>query len=114
MESLWTAPRPLRVRELLARLNAGAERQLAYNTVQTVAERLTHKGLLRRIPEGQAFRYTPTRSREEHTAALILDALTDSADRSATFARLAESLDPADARQLIAALRARTGDGRKG
>lgn len=107
MELLWAAPEPLRARELLTRLNDGAARPLAYNTVQTVAERLTRKGLLRRTPDGQAFRYTPTRSREEHTAALMLDALTDSPDRSAIFARLAESMDPADARQLLDALRER-------
>jgi predicted transcriptional regulator len=111
MDELWAASEPLRVRELLARLNEDADRQLAYNTVQTVAERLTQKGLLRRIPDGQAFRYVPTRSREEYTAALMLDALTDSPDRAATFARLAEGLDPADARQLLEALRRRAAGG---
>jgi len=110
METLWTASQPLRVRELLACLNDGADRQLAYNTVQTVAERLTTKGLLRRIPAGQAFQYEPTRSREEYTATLMLDALTDAPDRAATFARLAERLDPSDARQLLDALRKRTED----
>jgi predicted transcriptional regulator len=77
--------------------------------VQTVAERLTRKGLLRRVPDGHAFRYTATRSREEYTAALVLDALSDSPDRAALFARLAEGLSPADARQLLRALRERTG-----
>jgi predicted transcriptional regulator len=111
MESLWAASEPLRVRELLNRLNDGLDRKLAYNTVQTVTERLHRKGLLRRIPSGNAFRYTPTRSQEEYTAALMLDALTDSADRAATFARLAERLDLADARQLLDALRERTAGG---
>jgi predicted transcriptional regulator len=110
MNLAWTASGPLRVRELLASLNEGAQRSLAYNTVQTVTERLTHKGLLRRIPDGQAFRYTPTRSQEEYTAALMLDALADSSDRSALFSRLAESMDPTDARQLLEALRERAGE----
>ncbi len=110
MDVLWAAAGPLRVRELLAKLNEDAPRALAYNTVQTVAERLTRKGLLRRMPDGNAFRYVPTRSREEYTAALMLDALSDSPDRSALFARLAERMDPADALRLLDALRARTGD----
>jgi predicted transcriptional regulator len=110
MNLLWAASGPLRARELLTKLNEGADRPLAYNTVQTVAERLTRKGLLRRIRDGQAFKYTPTRSREEHTAALVLDALTDSPDRGAIFARLAESMDPEDAKQLLDALRAQTGN----
>jgi predicted transcriptional regulator len=110
MESLWAAPGPMRVRELQTELNADAERPLAYNTVQTVAERLTRKGLLRKIPDGPAFRYYPTRSREDYTASLVLDVLGDAADRGAVFARLAETMDPDDARQLLDALRKRTGD----
>lgn len=110
MDWLWAATGPLRVRELLSLLNEGAERQLAYNTVQTVAERLTRKGLLRRIPDGQAFRYAPVKSREEYAAAIMLDALSDSTDRVALFTRLAEGLDPGEARQLLEALRERTGE----
>jgi predicted transcriptional regulator len=110
MDLVWAAPGPVRIRELLAELNKNAQRPLAYNTVQTVAERLTRKGLLRRIPDGQAFRYTATKSREEYAAALMLDALSDSPDRSALFARFAASLDPADARRLLDALRERARD----
>lgn len=40
MDVLWDAPGPLRVRELLAALHEGADKTPAYNTVQTVAERL--------------------------------------------------------------------------
>ena len=110
MEALWAAPGPLRVRELLTQLNANAERPLAYNTVQTVAERLTRKGLLRKSPDGQAFRYSPTRSREDYTAGLVLDVLGETADRGAVFVRLAETMNPDDARQLLDALHKRTGD----
>ena len=115
MDVLWSASTPLRVRELLNVLNREAARPLAYNTVQTVAERLTGKGLLRRIPDGNAFRYTPTRTREEHTVTLMLDALSDSPDQGAIITRFAESVDPADARRLLEALRQRAagqgGDG---
>ncbi|XVQ15829.1 BlaI/MecI/CopY family transcriptional regulator [Spirillospora sp. CA-255316] len=108
MEALWAAPGPLRVRELLARLNDGASKPLAYNTVQTVAERLARKGMLTKIPDGQAFRYGPTRDREEHVAALMLDALTDTSDHGAVLTRFAEGVAAEDARQLLEALRRRT------
>ncbi|RMI37785.1 BlaI/MecI/CopY family transcriptional regulator [Actinomadura harenae] len=108
MDALWAADEPLRVRELLNLLNATAGRRLAYNTVQTVAERLTRKDLLRRVPDGQAFRYAPTQSRDDFTVALLLDALTDSPDQGAILARLVESVPEADARRMLDALNART------
>ncbi|GAA2445533.1 hypothetical protein GCM10010191_73050 [Actinomadura vinacea] len=107
MEALWAAPGPLRVRELLGRLNEGAAKPLAYNTVQTVAERLSRKGMLTKIPDGSAFRYRPTRAREDHVAALMLDALTGTSDHGAVLARFAERVAAEDARQLLEALRRR-------
>jgi len=108
MEVLWGTPEPLRVRELLTRLNEDAEKELAYNTVQTVAERLAHKGLLQRIPDGPAYRYSPTRAREEYAVDLMLDALTEAPDHGAILARFAESVPAEDARRLLDALRRRT------
>lgn len=108
MEVLWAAREPLRIREVMGHVNAAADRALAYNTVQTVAERLTRKGMLVRSRDGQAFRYAPTRSRDDHTLALIREALTDSPDQAAVLILLAERLDPADARRVIDALRRRT------
>jgi predicted transcriptional regulator len=110
MDVLWDAPSPLRVRELLAKLNADADKALAYNTVQTVAERLAQKGLLRRTPDGVAFRYAPTRAREEYAVELMLDALTESDDHGSILARFAEAVPPEDARHLLDALRRRTSD----
>ncbi len=110
MEELWAAPEPLRVRELLVRLNEGAEKPLAYNTVQTVAERLARKGLLQKIADGHAFRYGPTRAREEYVAELMLDTLTETDDHGAVLARFAEGVAAEDARQLLEALRRREAD----
>ncbi|GAA3960902.1 hypothetical protein GCM10023085_49230 [Actinomadura viridis] len=107
MEALWAAPGPLRVRELLLRLNEAAERQLAYNTVQTVAERLFRKGMLQRTLDGQAFRYGPARPREEYVAELMLDTLTGTADHGAVLTRFAEGVPAEDARKLLEALRRR-------
>ncbi|QKW40139.1 BlaI/MecI/CopY family transcriptional regulator [Actinomadura sp. NAK00032] len=111
MDVLWRAPEPLRVRELLAKLNEDSDKGLAYNTVQTVAERLAQKGLLRRTQDGTAFRYGPTRAREEYAVELMLDALTDAPDHGAILARFAESVPAEDARHLLDALRRRTSDG---
>ncbi|MDA8368353.1 MAG: BlaI/MecI/CopY family transcriptional regulator [Nocardiopsaceae bacterium] len=113
MDVLWEAPSPLRVRELLAKLNENADKALAYNTVQTVAERLAQKGLLQRTQDGLAFRYAPTRAREEYAVELMLDALTESPDHGSILARFAESVPPEDARHLLDALRRRTSDGQE-
>ncbi|HEU5025643.1 MAG TPA: BlaI/MecI/CopY family transcriptional regulator [Spirillospora sp.] len=112
MDVLWAAPGPLRVRELLAGLNENADKALAYNTVQTVAERLAQKGMLRRTQDGLAFRYSPTRAREEYAVELMLDVLTDAPDHGAILARFAESVPPEDARRLLEVLRRRASDDR--
>ncbi|MFC7645391.1 BlaI/MecI/CopY family transcriptional regulator [Streptosporangium lutulentum] len=79
MDVLWGCEEPVLVRQLQVMLNERAERPLAYTTVQTVAERLVRKGLLIRAPSNHAFRnafrYTASRSRDEHVAGLMLDAL---------------------------------------
>ncbi|MFI0450277.1 BlaI/MecI/CopY family transcriptional regulator [Actinomadura sp. 6N118] len=108
MDVLWSAPRPLRVRELLETLNDGSRKSLAYNTVQTVAERLVGKGMAERAPDGLAFRYAPKRAREDYAVDLMLGALTENDDHGAILARFAESVAPEDAQQLLEALHRRT------
>ncbi|MFB4283473.1 MULTISPECIES: BlaI/MecI/CopY family transcriptional regulator [unclassified Nonomuraea] len=107
MNALWDAGKPMRVRELLAKLNE--ERELAYTTVQTVAERLVKKGLLVRTPYRNAFRYAAVRSRDEHVTALMLEALEASTDRLPVLARFARSVEEADALALLDELARRTG-----
>jgi predicted transcriptional regulator len=105
MDHLWAAPAPLTVRDLLGRINAQREEQpLAYNTVQTVCDRLVRKAVLRRLPAGRAWCYRPNRSREEHIAQLMVEALDESADHGSVFAHFVELVDNRDARQLRAAL----------
>ncbi len=59
------------VRELLA---AGTIRP-AYTTVMTTVDRLYKKGLLDRVAEGRAFRYTPRHSPEELQRVAALDGI---------------------------------------
>jgi BlaI family transcriptional regulator, penicillinase repressor len=60
LEALWRRGSAT-VRELM---QTGYE-DLAYTTVMTTLDRLYKKGLLKRVAEGRAFRYTPRLSREE-------------------------------------------------
>ncbi|MGW4802267.1 BlaI/MecI/CopY family transcriptional regulator, partial [Nonomuraea sp. NPDC004297] len=107
MDVLWDAGEPMRVRELLVELNG--ERELAYTTVQTVAERLVKKGMLVRTPHRNAFRYAAARSRDEHVTALMLEALAASPDRLPVLARFARSVEEEDALALFDELARRTG-----
>jgi predicted transcriptional regulator len=104
MQQAWASDQPLRVRDLLDLLNVEQGRELAYTTVQTVAEILHRKGWLERTKDGRAFRYAPTASREEYTARLMDEALGSAADRTAALVHFAGRLDPGEAEQLQAAL----------
>lgn len=99
MDRLWSWDRPTRVREILDDLRA--ERDLAYTTVMTVMDNLHRKGLLTRERDGRAYRYRPTSSREEHTAALMEAALAAGGDRSTTLLWFVDRMD----RSEVAALR---------
>jgi len=100
MERVWSAGRPLLVREIQQAL----EPERAYNTVWTVTEILSRKGWLTREKEGRADRYRPTVSRDEYTGDLMGEALAASADRAAAFRRFAERITPDEAERLREAL----------
>jgi len=57
------------VRDVLDRF--AGEREIAYTTVMTVLDRLTKKGLVTRVRDGRAWRYSTAGSREELTAATM-------------------------------------------
>jgi predicted transcriptional regulator len=93
MDRLWSWDRPVVVREVLEDLQR--ERDIAYTTVMTVMDNLHKKGMLLRQRNGRAFVYRPTRSRAAHTAELMEEALSRSADRGTALMRFVEQL-PAD------------------
>jgi predicted transcriptional regulator len=113
MDALWDASGPILVRELRERVNAGGGRELAYTTVQTVADRLARKGLVQRTRDGRAHRYAAARSREEHVAGLMLEALSDTGERGAVLARFAQLVDRRDAKALLQALSDRSARGQR-
>jgi predicted transcriptional regulator len=108
MEALWDADGALLIRELMALVNAGSAKSSAYTTVQTVADRLVHKGFLTRTADKNAWRYSPTRSREDYVAQVMAEALAGTADRGPVLARFAETIDPHDAHRLLVELAQRS------
>ena len=102
MDLLWSAERPLLVRDVVERLRP--ERSLAYTTVMTVMDNLHRKGWLQRTREGRAWRYQPGLSRQSYTAQLMHEALAVSNDRAGVLARFVEEIDADDAAALAAAL----------
>ncbi|WP_329295882.1 BlaI/MecI/CopY family transcriptional regulator [Streptomyces pseudovenezuelae] len=98
MDAVWDAGKPLRVREVLDRLDRDPEP--AYNTVHTVTEILYRKGWLSKEKDGRAYRYGATKSREEYVAGLMGDALSVAGDRTATLARFVQQMEPGEAEEL--------------
>ena len=109
MDRVWSAARPVLVREIHGMLRP--EREPAYNTVLTVVEILYRKGWLVRERDGRAYRYQATASREDYTARLMGEAFAASTDRLATLRRFVDYIDPAEAEELRAILEQAGRDG---
>ncbi|MEU0042825.1 BlaI/MecI/CopY family transcriptional regulator [Streptomyces werraensis] len=103
MDCLWKWGKPATVREVVDAINT--RRPVAYTTVMTVATILYRKGWLTRQKQGQAWHYTPVRSREAYAAALMEDALQVSEDRPAVLAHFVEQMSAEEVAALRKALR---------
>jgi predicted transcriptional regulator len=99
MDRLWSWNRPTSVREVVDDLRR--HREIAYTTVMTVMENLHRKGALERGRDGRAWRYRPTRTREEHTADLLSAVLDGANDRTAALMSFVHRMS----RSELAALR---------
>lgn len=99
MQELWSRGSAT-VREMLA---DGSIHQ-AYTTVMTTMDRLYKKGLLDRVAEGRAFRYTPRLSSEELQRDAALDGirqlLRSNDTSSLPLSYLVEALSAQDAQLL--------------
>jgi predicted transcriptional regulator len=98
MDVLWTAQRPLLVRDVVELMRP--ERTLAYTTIMTVLDNLHRKGWVDRERDGRAWRYEPRLDRQAYTALLMQEALVVSDDRVGVLARFVEQMDPEDAAAL--------------
>ena len=76
------------------------EHEVAYTTVTTILVRLADKGRVVRERDGRAFAYRPTKTRAEHAAARMRDALGDGDNRSGALAAFVASLGTKDRDQL--------------
>jgi predicted transcriptional regulator len=99
LEKLWSQGSAT-VREFLS----DGKIHQAYTTVMTTMDRLYKKGLLDRVPEGRAFRYTPRHTPEElqrDTALNSIRQLLGSGDASSLpLSYLVEALSAHDAQLL--------------
>jgi predicted transcriptional regulator len=91
MERVWEHPEPVTVREVHDELSAG--RAIAYTTVMSTMDNLHRKGWLERVKEGKAYRYTPVASREEYSARLMREALTDGGDAELVLSHFLAQID---------------------
>jgi predicted transcriptional regulator len=113
MTQLWDSSEPLTVRQVHERLSR--DRDLAYTTVMTVLDRLAKKGVVLQQRADRAYRYVPAQTREEMTAAVMLDALNATGDQDAALAYFVGRLRPdALAAAIEAARRAPSGGERGG
>jgi predicted transcriptional regulator len=103
MNVLWDAAEPLKVREVLDRLDTG--KPLAYTTVMTVLDNLHRKRWTRREMDGQAYRYRPAVSRAEAAARALRDILDSSGDPDAVLQHFARSVSDHESTILSRALR---------
>ena len=104
MDHLWTRSEPATIRDLLDVL--APARTPAYTTVLTVVDNLFKKGWLRREPDGRAYRYTPTVTREEYAARELRDALDDAGDPAEALLRFVGKMSDAETVALRTALAA--------
>ena len=101
LEALWDHPDGITATEVLTALDG---REVAVTTVLTVLERLRAKGLVTRWRRGRPYLHRATTTREQSTAAAMLDALAGAADRSATLAHLVAAASVDDLAALRRAL----------
>ncbi len=103
MDRMWSAARPMTVREVLTQVNA--TRDLAYTTVMTVMNNLHKKEWLRREMVARAWVYSPVATLEQYSARLMESALSASSDSGATLVHFVQAMHPDEIEALQAALR---------
>lgn len=102
MGCLWDRPEGLSSNQILALLG---DDELAITTVLTVLSRLGDKGLLLKKQEGgRKLLFVAAKTREAHTASLLLDAMQDSTNPALVFSHFASSLSADQLQKLKAVL----------
>lgn len=107
MQRVWEHDGPVTVRELFDELRQ--ERGIAYTTVMSTMDNLHRKGWLDRDKDGKAYRYTPVASRDEYSARLMREAMTEAGDTEAVLSHFVAQMDGEESKVLRAVLRKLTG-----
>lgn len=103
MNVLWQAEEPLKVRDVLERLDTG--KQLAYTTVMTVLDNLHRKECVQRELHGKAYHYQPAFSRGEAAAQALREVLDASGDPESVLMHFVASVSDEETDLLRSALR---------
>jgi predicted transcriptional regulator len=110
MDRVWEHPDPVTVRDIHGELSA--QRAIAYTTVMSTMDNLHRKGWLDRAKDGKAYRYTPVASREEYSARLMREALTDGGDAELVLSHFLAQIDDEESVALRALVRRLGGQSR--
>ena len=98
LDALWDAQptgKGLTSQEILDAVNEATDSELALTTVLTVLTRLLDKGLVERQPAtGRGYLFNATTTREQHTAAMLLDIVAGSDNPALAFSHFANGLSP--------------------
>lgn len=103
MGAVWDAPGAVSVRQVAEAL---VDRNLAYTTLMTVADRLYRKGYLHRHLQKRAYVYSATRSRAEHQAALMRGLLGEADDAQAALSHFVKGISAEERAALLGSLHA--------
>ena len=107
LDALWAidTDEALTSQQVQDAVNAATNSDLALTTVLTVLSRLVDKGMVvRRAGEGRALMFSATRSREQHTADVMLSLVAESDNPLLAFSHFARGLSPAALAQLCETL----------
>ncbi|GAB3366446.1 MULTISPECIES: BlaI/MecI/CopY family transcriptional regulator [Amycolatopsis] len=103
MDVLWDADGPVKVRDVLDRLDTGKD--LAYTTVMTVLDNLHRKEWAVRERVGKAYLYRPSVSRADAAARSLREVLDESGDPAAVLLHFARSASAEESQALRQGLR---------
>jgi predicted transcriptional regulator len=102
MDRIWEHDGPVTVRELFDELRR--ERPIAYTTVMSTMDNLHRKGWLARDKDGKAYRYTAIASRDEYSARLMREAMSEAGDTEAVLSHFVAAMDGDQSQVLRAVL----------
>lgn len=90
LDVLWRTKSPLTSQEILEQVGNG---ELAITTILTVLSRLSEKNLVtREAGEGRAFLFSASQSREQHTAKLMLQLVSEDSNPALAFSAFTKGL----------------------